>query len=262
MNRRESSRSRSISRSRSPSSVKLRRSLDRKRRSASPARRRRSHNAYSRGRSRNRSRTPSLRRRSRYSNSRSRSFSPQDKKGYYHRKSYSRSPLSERRRHVGTRENPHQSRCLGVFGLCVNTTEQKIYQIFSKFGSIERVQLVIDAKTNRSRGFCFVYFESADDAKVAKQQCCGMEVDDRLIRVDYSITQRAHTPTPGVYMGKPTRLYKEREYHDRYRDEEYRKEKYGKYRERSSPQYYKRDRSRRYYRHSYSRSRSRDRRDR
>ena len=32
----------------------------------------------------------------------------------------------------------------------------------------------------------------------------GMELDGRRIRVDYSITKRAHTPTPGMYMGRPT----------------------------------------------------------
>ncbi|KAK9395641.1 hypothetical protein NXF25_019002 [Crotalus adamanteus] len=32
----------------------------------------------------------------------------------------------------------------------------------------------------------------------------GMELDGRRIRVDYSITKRAHTPTPGIYMGRPT----------------------------------------------------------
>lgn len=59
-------------------------------------------------------------------------------------------------------------------------------------------------QTGRSRGFCFVYFENQEDAKVAKNECTGMEIDGRRIRVDYSITQRAHTPTPGIYMGKPT----------------------------------------------------------
>ena len=39
----------------------------------------------------------------------------------------------------------------------------------------------------------------------AKERCNGLELDGRKIRVDYSITKRAHTPTPGVYMGKPTR---------------------------------------------------------
>lgn len=62
-------------------------------------------------------------------------------------------------------------------------------------------------QTKRPKGFCFVYFESLEDAKVAKEQCSGMEIDGRKIRVDYSITERAHTPTPGIYMGKPTHTY-------------------------------------------------------
>ncbi|MPC98180.1 Transformer-2 beta [Portunus trituberculatus] len=43
-----------------------------------------------------------------------------------------------------------------------------------------------------------------EDATEAKQQCTGMEIDGRRIRVDYSITARPHTPTPGIYMGRPT----------------------------------------------------------
>ncbi|CAH0692051.1 transformer-2 protein homolog alpha isoform X1 [Helicoverpa zea] len=183
--------------------------------------------AMSRGHSRSRSRTPpppkassrkyrspsrsrsgSARRgyRSRYSRSRSRSYSP---RGSY-RRSHSHSPMSSRRRHMGDRvrsdvyENPTPSRCLGVFGLSLYTTEQQINHIFSKYGPVDKVQVVIDAKTGRSRGFCFVYFENQEDAKVAKNECTGMEIDGRRIRVDYSITQRAHTPTPGIYMGKPT----------------------------------------------------------
>lgn len=38
----------------------------------------------------------------------------------------------------------------------------------------------------------------------AKQCTNGLEIDSRRIRVDFSITKRAHTPTPGVYMGKAT----------------------------------------------------------
>lgn len=171
---------------------------------------RRKNNRYSYGsrspRSRSRSHSSSRRRRNSY-----------DRRGRTH----SRSPLSQRRRH----DHPQECRCLGIFGLSAHTTEQKIEEIFSKFGPIERVQIVIDAKTGKSRGFCFVYYEHLEDAKAAKEQLSGIEVDGRRIRVDYSITQRAHTPTPGVYMGKATRLYREREYHDRYRDEAYNREK-------------------------------------
>ncbi|XP_013145599.1 PREDICTED: transformer-2 protein homolog beta-like isoform X1 [Papilio polytes] len=177
-------------------------------------------------RSPTRSRSGSPRRgyRSRYSRSRSRSYSP---RGSY-RRSHSHSPMSSRRRHlgdrvsgdIGDRENPTPSRCLGVFGLSLYTTEQQINHIFSKFGPVEKVQVVIDAKTGRSRGFCFVYFESQDDAKVAKNECTGMEIDGRRIRVDFSITQRAHTPTPGIYMGKPTVSSRGDNGYDRRRDRE------------------------------------------
>jgi len=58
-------------------------------------------------------------------------------------------------------------------------------------------------QTGRSRGFGFVYFDNKDDAEEAKERANGMELDGRRIRVDYSITKRPHTPTPGVYVGRP-----------------------------------------------------------
>lgn len=102
-------------------------------------------NVGHRGSSRSRSRSPY--RSSRYSRSRSRSYSrsrySRDRHVY---RSHSRSPMSSRRRHVGNRDNPCPSRCLGVFGLSIFTTEQQIHHIFSKYGPVERVQVVIDAK--------------------------------------------------------------------------------------------------------------------
>lgn len=107
--------------------------------------------------------------------------------------------------------NPCPSRVLGVFGLSVHTTEAQLRQIFSKFGPIDRLKLVYDTKTGRSRGFCFVYYDNKEDARAAKDQCSGMEIDHQRIRVDFSLTARAHSPTPGVYMGKPTREFAERD---------------------------------------------------
>ncbi|GAB6033359.1 phosphatidylinositol kinase- protein Tra2, variant 2 [Chamberlinius hualienensis] len=179
-----SPRGRSRSRSREPSP---RSRTPSPRRSRSYSRHRRS---YTRSRSRSRSR------RHNYSRYRSRSRSP--------RRRRSRSPMSNRRRHVGNRENPPPTRCLGVFGLSLYTQERDIREVFSKYGNVEEVQIVYDAQTGKSRGFSFVYFENCEDAQLAKERCNGLEVDGRRIRVDYSITQRAHTPTPGIYMGKPT----------------------------------------------------------
>jgi len=112
--------------------------------------------------------------------------------------------MSKRRRHSGNRENPAVSKCIGCFGLSLVTRERDVYDLFSRYGDIDDVQLVYDNHTGRSRGFAFVYFKELSAAQDAKEKLHGVEVDGRSIRCDYSITKRAHTPTPGVYLGKPT----------------------------------------------------------
>lgn len=112
--------------------------------------------------------------------------------------------MSSRRRHFGNRDDPEPSRCLGVFGLSLYTQERDLRDVFSRYGSLDEVNVVYDRQSGRSRGFAFVYFRNTDDAIEAKDRCAGIEIDGRRIRVDYSITKRAHTPTPGIYLGKPT----------------------------------------------------------
>jgi transformer-2 protein len=105
--------------------------------------------------------------------------------------------------------------------LSIYTNEKDIQEIFEKYGKIESVQIVYDHNTSRSRGFCFIYFEDTNDAVEAKENCNGIEVDGRKIRVDYSITKRPHTPTPGIYMGKPTSRNRDRDRRDRDRYDDY-----------------------------------------
>ncbi|KAI8128843.1 hypothetical protein FF38_09886 [Lucilia cuprina] len=173
-----------------------------------------------------------------YSRSRSRTKSP----------TRSRSRNSYDRANRSNREKPLPCRCIGVFGLSVYTTQLKIREIFSKFGPIERIQVVIDAQTGRSRGFCFIYYENLADAKAACDNCCGMEIDGRRIRVAYSITERPHTPTPGVYMGRPAKDLRER-----YRAQ---KQQLQQQQRHYSPVSYS-SKSHHSHRHRYERSRSR-----
>ena len=112
--------------------------------------------------------------------------------------------MSNRRRHTGSRANPDPNTCLGVFGLRLYTTERDLHKVFSRYGLLSGVNVVYDQRTGQSRGFAFVYLERIDDSKEAMERANGMELDGRRIRVDYSITKRAHTPTPGMYMGRPT----------------------------------------------------------
>lgn len=98
---------------------------------------------------------------------------------------------------------------LGVFGLHVRTSEGEIRDIFERFGPCQ-IHMVYDAKSQGFRGYCFIYYNKTRDATAALNETNGIEVKDRRIRVDYSKTKRAHTPTPGFYRGKrgqPNRLF-------------------------------------------------------
>ncbi|KAG5679964.1 hypothetical protein PVAND_009499 [Polypedilum vanderplanki] len=106
-----------------------------------------------------------------------------------------------RRRYYGTREHPYESSVLGVFGLRSFINCSDLYKLFSYYGKIEDIHIIYDKKTQYSRGFAFVYFRKREDASYARRKCNGMQFFGRRIRVDYSITRRAHTPTPGIYMG-------------------------------------------------------------
>lgn len=99
------------------------------------------------------------------------------------------------------RFNPSPSRCLGVFGLSYHTSERALYRLFDKYGRVDRVKIVTDPRTSRSRGFAFVYFGRVQDAVAARERVHGLELDGASIRVEFSISNREHQPTPGVYMG-------------------------------------------------------------
>lgn len=100
------------------------------------------------------------------------------------------------------RKNPEPSKVLGVFNLHVKTTEREIRDVFERFGSIDDIIMVKDAKTRGFRGYCFIYYNKQRDATDALNQCNGIELKDRMIRVDYSLSEKPHQSTPGEYRGK------------------------------------------------------------
>ena len=67
------------------------------------------------------------------------------------------------------KENPEESRCLGVFGLSLYTQERDLREMFTRWGPVEEVQIVYDHQTGRSRGFAFVYMRNYEDASDVSQ---------------------------------------------------------------------------------------------
>ncbi|KAI0722004.1 hypothetical protein C8T65DRAFT_692132 [Cerioporus squamosus] len=96
---------------------------------------------------------------------------------------------------------PTPSNVLGVFGLSIRTTERDLDDEFSRFGRVEKVVIVYDQRSDRSRGFGFITMSTVDEAGRCIKELNGVELNGRRIRVDYSVTDRPHAPTPGEYMG-------------------------------------------------------------
>ncbi|XP_077369805.1 cold inducible RNA binding protein a isoform X2 [Festucalex cinctus] len=73
---------------------------------------------------------------------------------------------------------------LFVGGLNFTTTEDTLEAAFRKYGNIEKVDVIKDKETGRSRGFGFVKYECVEDAKDALEAMNGKTLDGRSIRVD------------------------------------------------------------------------------
>jgi RNA recognition motif-containing protein len=61
-----------------------------------------------------------------------------------------------------------------VGNLSFSTTEQSIRDLFEPFGQLQRVALMMDRATGRSRGFAFVAMADDEEAAqaIAELNCC------------------------------------------------------------------------------------------
>ncbi|GAA5989889.1 hypothetical protein JCM10908_002364 [Rhodotorula pacifica] len=100
-------------------------------------------------------------------------------------------------------QNPGNN--LHVSSLSLKVEERDLEAAFSKYGRIQKVQVMRDPHTKESRGFAFVMMETAEEAEAAIAGLSGTELIDRTINVDKARRGRARTPTPGAYHGPPKR---------------------------------------------------------
>jgi RNA recognition motif-containing protein len=71
-----------------------------------------------------------------------------------------------------------------VGNLNFSTTEDSIRELFEAYGPVDRVSLMTDRETGRSRGFAFVEMTNDDDAERAIKALNGMSVGGRALNVN------------------------------------------------------------------------------
>ncbi|TDH05544.1 hypothetical protein EPR50_G00123360 [Perca flavescens] len=73
---------------------------------------------------------------------------------------------------------------LFIGGLSFETNEESLAAAFGKYGNIEKVDVIRDKESGKSRGFGFVKYDNCEDAKDALEGMNGKTLDGRSIRVD------------------------------------------------------------------------------
>lgn len=73
---------------------------------------------------------------------------------------------------------------LYVGNLSFNTSEAQLREMFSAHGDVTSAALVMDRETGRPRGFGFVEFANAEQAKAAINELNGKNVDGRDLTVN------------------------------------------------------------------------------
>jgi len=71
-----------------------------------------------------------------------------------------------------------------VGNLSFNTSEEELRQIFEPYGQVDRVSILTDRDTGRSRGFGFVEMANSEEGEKAIAGLNGSQVGGRTINVN------------------------------------------------------------------------------
>jgi cold-inducible RNA-binding protein len=71
-----------------------------------------------------------------------------------------------------------------VGNLSFNTSEDELRQAFEAYGQVERVSILTDRETGRSRGFGFVEMSNSEEGEKAIAGLNGSQVGGRTINVN------------------------------------------------------------------------------
>ena len=71
-----------------------------------------------------------------------------------------------------------------IGNLAYSATEQALRQLFESYGAVEKIQIITDRDTGRSKGFGFVEMPETQAAQAAIEGLHGTELDGRALTVN------------------------------------------------------------------------------
>nr|CCD12779.1 unnamed protein product [Trypanosoma congolense IL3000] len=85
--------------------------------------------------------------------------------------------------------------------LAPDVTSSDLHELFSRFGELDGARIIYDKQTNMSKGYGFVYFCHAEDAKEAMERMSGYEFHGKWLKVGYSTNPLNIVPSSALPYG-------------------------------------------------------------
>lgn len=83
---------------------------------------------------------------------------------------------------------------LYVGNIAYGTDEQRLQEVFGRFGQVSDARVITDRDTGRSKGFAFVEMPNDSEAGQAIQDLDGTDLDGRTIKVNEAMPQERRGP--------------------------------------------------------------------
>ncbi len=80
---------------------------------------------------------------------------------------------------------------LYIANLSPETTQQDLHALFSEAGTVSLVEVVMDPKSGRSRGFAFVTMTDQEEAEKAVDMFNEKDVNGHILRVNITLPREA-----------------------------------------------------------------------
>jgi cold-inducible RNA-binding protein len=82
--------------------------------------------------------------------------------------------------------SPTKDLCVNIFvgNLAYSATDQDLRQLFEQYGVVDKISVIIDRDTGRSKGFGFVEMPDSTAAKTAIAKLQGTELAGRALTVN------------------------------------------------------------------------------
>lgn len=93
--------------------------------------------------------------------------------------------------HEAMKNNP--SNTVYISNLSYKRDRNGLRSLFSRYGSIKNIKIIVEPETNQSRGMAFVEMGSVNEATMAIKGLHGVVIDNRTLKANYATTQRPQT---------------------------------------------------------------------